>query len=409
MNASAAMCPATRRAMLPPGRRPSILIVAGEASGDIYASSLIDVLLERGDSTIFAVGGRHTARRPVKLLVDSSDWAAIGYVEALKKFPKLYLELQRLYRFLNKQRPDLLLLVDYPGFNMRLARYAKTLGIPTLYYFPPSKFAKDPRDVADAAQNITCVASTFTFTHEVYEAAGAKGQFVGHPLLDLARPSMSRDEALRQFGLDPQRPIVGLCPGSRRSEIDYILPVMLDAARILTRQRPNLQFLVPVIPSTQGCVYGYPLSELQDRLNATGLCVKLVEGRPYDVMALSELLLISSGTATLEASRIGTPMIIVYRVSRFTEFLATYLNKLPAFIGLPNIILKRMAVPELIQHQLTPEKLAETAGNLLDHPELIDQQRRDLAEVVSHLGTSGAHERVADLAVELLTSSASTR
>lgn len=387
---------------VPPGRRPTLLIVAGEASGDVYTSTLIDVLLQRADFNIFAVGGRQTARRPVRLLFDSSDWAAIGYVEAIKRFPQLYLILQRLCRFLRHRRPDLVILVDYPGFNMRLARYAKQLGIPTLHYFPPSKFARDPRDVADAARTLTAVAATFSFTHEVYRAAGAISHFVGHPLLDIARPSLSRDDACRMFGIEPDRPIVSLCPGSRRSEIDQLLPVMLEAGKLLVQRRPELQFLVPVIASHHGQVYGYPLTELRRKLVASGLTIQMVEGRPYDVMALSELLLISSGTATLEASHIGTPMVIVYRVSWFTEMIANHFNKIPNFIGLPNIFLGRMAVPELIQHRLTPDRLAAVATELLENPAARARQKADLAEVMTHLGKPGAHGRVADLVLQML-------
>ncbi len=285
---------------------------------------------------------------------------------------------------------------------MRLARTAKSLGIPTLYYFPPSKFAVNPEDVSDAARTITSVAANFTFTHEVYKAAGANVQFVGHPLLDLARPTFSREMAFREFGLDPARPVIGLCPGSRESELVQLLPIMLEAAKILSAREPGLQFLVPVISTEGPQVYGIPKDDLRRQLDESKLPVRLVEGKIYDVMAVSTLLLISSGTATLEASHIGTPMIIVYRVSLVTEIVAKLFNKIPRFIGLPNIISKRLAVPELIQHDLTPENLAAHALDLLHSPEKMAKQRQDLADVVVHLGQPGAHQRVASMALELL-------
>ncbi|HNV69170.1 MAG TPA: lipid-A-disaccharide synthase, partial [Candidatus Ozemobacteraceae bacterium] len=195
--------------------RKRILIVAGETSGDMYAAALVDELERLGEFEIFAVGGPQTAKRKVNLLYDSSDWAVIGYVEAIKRAPQLYLVLRDLKRFLEQRRPHLVLLLDYPGFNMRLAKHAKSLGIPTLHYFPPSKFATTPEEVADAASTLTCVAANFTFTYENYKAANANVHFVGHPLVDLAKPTMSREEAFRTFGLDPARPVVGLCPGSR--------------------------------------------------------------------------------------------------------------------------------------------------------------------------------------------------
>ncbi len=379
-----------------------ILIVAGETSGDMYSSSLIDVLKKNGDHEIFAVGGSQTASRDVTMLYDSANWAAIGYIEALKRAPKLLVILRKLKRFLEEKRPDLLILVDYPGFNMRLTKHAKRLGIPTLYYFPPSKFASNPSDVTDAARNIDVVAANFTFTYKVYKDAGAEVEFVGHPLLDLARPSMSREEAISEFGIEKGKTIIGLCPGSRQSELDLLLPLMLEAGQILYRRNPDLQFLVPVISKKGDEVYGISKRGLREQLAASGLPVKLIEGKIYDVMAVSELLLIASGTATLEASRIGTPMIIVYRVSLFTEIVARLFNKLPEFIGLPNIIVNRMAVPELIQRDLTADTLAENAWKLLQSPEAMRKQRAALDEVVSHLGKSGAHERVAELAGKLL-------
>ncbi|MFZ2958299.1 MAG: lipid-A-disaccharide synthase [Candidatus Ozemobacteraceae bacterium] len=386
----------------PPKR---VLIVAGETSGDMYAASLIDVMMARGiPLEVFAVGGPQLRKRPAKLLYDSADWAAIGYIESIKLAPRLLVVLRHLYRFLAEEKPDLVILVDYPGFNMRLARKARSLGIPTLYYFPPSKFAANPADVADAARTLTCVAANFTSTYKLYKDAGANVEFVGHPLIDQARPTMTREETMKEFGLDPERPVIGLCPGSRKSELIHLLPVMLDAAKILLKKIPELQFVVPVIATGSSDVYGIPKCDLHRQLEDSGLPVKIVEGRIYDVMAVSKLLLISSGTATLEATHIGTPMIIGYRVSLFTEIMAKLFNKLPRFIGLPNIIIGRQAVPELIQHDFTSENLARHALELLESPELLTAQKAALAEAITHLGQPGAHNRVADLAFGLLQS-----
>lgn len=382
--------------------KKKLLIVAGETSGDFYAASLIDVLKKCGELEIFAVGGIQTARRDVKLLYDSSNWAAIGLIEAIKQVPRLLLVLSRLKRFMRDNRPDLVILVDYPGFNMRLVHAANRLGIPTLYYFPPSKFATDPASVTDAASSITRVAANFASTYEIYRAAGANVEFVGHPLLDHAKPVMTPAETCARYGLDPNRPVIGLCPGSRRSELDQLLPVMLKAGRIIHDKYPEYQFVVPVIKTDGNEVFGVSKQCLRNQLSASGIPVTLAEGKIYDVMHLSRLLLISSGTATLEASYVGTPMVICYRVSPFTEVQARLFYRLPRFIGLPNIIIDRMAVPELIQHDLTPENLSARAFELLESEELYNQQKKDFADVVAHLGEPGAHERVAAMVVEML-------
>lgn len=382
--------------------KKKLLIVAGETSGDFYAASLIDVLKKYGDFDIFAVGGIQTKQRDVTMLWDSTNWAAIGLFEAIKQAPHLCLVLYRLKKFMAQNKPDLLLLVDYPGFNMRLVHAANKLGIPTVYYFPPSKFATDPASVADAAGSITRVAANFASTYEVYKAAGADVEFVGHPLLDHAKPVMNSEETCLKYGLQPGRPVIGLCPGSRRSELGQLLPVMLEAGKIIHKRYPEFQFVVPVIATDGTEVFGIQKSLLREQLKASGIPVTLAEGKIYDLMKLSRILLISSGTATLEATYVGTPMVICYKVSVFTEIQARLFYHLPKFIGLPNIIINRLAVPELIQHDLTPAKLAEKAFELLESQEKYDQQKKDFAEVVAHLGEPGAHERVAEMVVKIL-------
>ena len=381
-----------------------LLIVAGETSGDFYAASLIDVLKKNKDFDIYAVGGSQTASRDVELLFDSTNWGAIGLFEAFKQAPRLLCVLWRLKRFIARERPDLVILVDYPGFNMRLVHIVQKFGIPTVYYFPPSKFATSPESVSDAAGSITKVAANFASTYEVYKAAGADVEFVGHPLLDHAKPQMTKEQTFEKYGLDPDRPVIGLCPGSRKSELTQLLPVMLKAAKIIFEKHPEYQFVVPVIATDGPEVFGMSKALLHQQLKCSKIPVVLAEGKIYDVMNISELLLISSGTATLEASYVGTPMVICYRVSMITEIQARLFYHLPEFIGLPNIIINRLAIPELIQHDMTPEKLADEAFKLLESKEKYEQQKKDLAEVVSHLGEPGAHERVAEIVVKLLKS-----
>lgn len=382
--------------------KKKLLIVAGEPSGDFYAASLIDALSKTNQFEIFAIGGVQTAQRDVTLLYDSTDWAAIGLFESFKKAPKLLLILRKLKKFISQKKPDLIILVDYPGFNMRVVHVANKMNIPTVYYFPPSKFAEDPAKVADAASSITAVAANFASTYKVYKAAGANVKFVGHPLLDHAKPSMSKEETCKWLGLDSEKPVIGLCPGSRKSELCQLLPVMLQAGKIIHKQNPEYQFVVPVIATDGDEVFGVKKSVLQKQLEAADIPVTLAEGKIYDVMNVSKLLLISSGTATLEASYVGVPMVICYKVSFFTEIQARLFYKLPKFIGLPNIIINKMACPELIQQDLTPKNLSEKALNVLNNPEVYQKQKDEFTEIVLHLGEPGAHSRVVELVLDIL-------
>lgn len=382
-------------------RRHKLLIVSGETSGDFYAASLIDVLLKYENFDIYAIGGIQTKRRRVKMLCDSTNWAAIGIFEAIKQIPRLPL-LFLIRRFLTVEKPDLIILVDYPGFNMWLVHQAKKFGIPTVYHFPPSKFATDPTKVKDAAETITAVAANFEITYDVYKKAKANVEFVGHPMVDLAKPVLTPEETAVKYSLDPKRPVIAICPGSRKSELDEILPTMLEAGKIIHEKYPEYQFIVPVIATEGNEVFGVKKVDIKQSLKDSGLPVVLAEGQIYDIMNLAKLLLISSGTATLEGAYVGTPMVICYRVSFLTEIQARLFYKLPEFIGLPNIILNKMAAPELIQHGCTAKTISDKAFELLENPEKYQQQKDDFAEVVRQLGKPGVNNRIAEMVIKII-------
>lgn len=382
-------------------RRPKILISSGETSGDFYAASFIDVLQKYGDFDIYAIGGLQTKRRNVKMLCDSTNWAAIGLFEAIKQIPRLPLVFM-IRRFLIEERPDVVILIDYPGFNMWLCHQAKKFGIPTVFNFPPSKFADSPDKVRDAARSISVVAANFQCTYDIYKQANANVEFVGHPLVDYAKPELTPEQTCAKYGLAPNRPIIALCPGSRKSELDEILPTMLGAAKIIHKKHPEYQFMVPVVATEGPEVFGVKKTELRKLLKDTGLPIVLAEGRIYDIMNAAKLLLICSGTATLEGAFVGTPMIICYKVSFFTELQARLFYKLPEFIGLPNIILKRQAAPELLQHDCTPEAIAEKSFQLLENKEVYEKQKTDFAEMAKQLGKPGSNNRVAEMVINII-------
>ena len=382
-------------------RKPKILISSGETSGDFYAACLIDELQKVGDFNIFAIGGIQTKRRNVKLLCDSTNWAAIGIFEAIKQVPRLPLVFM-IRKFLMDERPDVVVLVDYPGFNMWLTHQCKKFGIPTVFDFPPSKFADSPDKVKDAAHSISAVAANFMCTYENYVKAKANVQFVGHPLVDVAVPHLTPEQTALKYGLEPKRPVIALCPGSRKSELDENLPAFLGAAKIIHEKYPEYQFIVPVIATEGDVVFGIKKKDLRKKLEDTGLPIVLAEGRIYDIMNMAKLLLICSGTATLEGAFVGTPMIICYRVSFFTEIQARLFYKLPDFIGLPNIILKRRVAPELIQHNCTPKTIAEEAFIILENPDVYQKQKDDFAELAKQLGEPGSNRKVAEMVVKVI-------
>lgn len=382
--------------------KKKLLIVAGETSGDFYAASLINILKQRGDLDIYAIGGTQTKLCGVNMLYDSSNWAAIGIFESVKQVPKLIFVYNRLRQFCKNERPDLIILVDYPGFNMRIVHMAKSMGIKTFYIFPPSKFATDPSKIKDAADSITKVAANFASTYEVYKAAGANVEFVGHPLIDNAIPELTKEQTCSKYGLDINKPVIALCPGSRLSELTQMLPVMLEAGKLIRKKYPDYQFVVPVIKTEGDNVFGVSKEYLREQLKESGLPIVLAEGKIYDIMNLAKLLLICSGTATLEASYVGTPMIICYKVAFFTEIQARLFYKLPRYIGLPSLILKRNITPELVQQDCTPQKLAEAAFELLENPEKYEAQKQAFKEIREHLGKPGVLERVSEMILKLL-------
>ncbi len=383
--------------------KKTIMIVAGEVSSDMYAADLAQKIWEFSpDVELWGVGGSKMAAAGVKLFFETVNWGAIGLLEALKKLPRLFLIYRKLKTVLERERPNLLILVDYPGFNMFLVRAAKKIGIPTLYYIPPSKWASCADDVREAASKITKVAAPYLCTEKIYQEAGADVTFVGHPVVDLVKPSHSREEILKDLGLETASSVISLMPGSRRIEIRYLLPIMLKAAAKIARKKPGARFLVPV--SRGACASMERLRswiELSVSKARDEFPVELVIGKTYDCVSVSDLVVVSSGTATLETSFIGTPMVVVYKVSLLTELIARCWNKLPPHFAIPNLLMNKRVVPELIQRDLTPQRLTSEVMRLLDDETARISMLEAFTEIRTMLGASGASRKVARLALDM--------
>jgi lipid-A-disaccharide synthase len=369
-------------------------LVAGEASGDLHGAHLVRALRDRDPALeISAVGGEALKNAGARIVFDVDRIAGMGLTELAGHLRSIWRAYALVKKILREQRPNLLILIDFPDFNMRVARVAKRLRVPVLYFISPQVWAWRKRRIEQIARSVDRVAVVFPFEAPLYEKAGVKVDFVGHPLLDVAHATRSREETLGRLGLDPSKPTIALLPGSRRREVAYHLPVMLEAAEILSRETA-LQFIL-VRASTVG------RDSLEPALSLASVGISLSDGDAYNVLHASNLAWTASGTATLETALMLCPMIIVYRVTRLTYALARLLVRVD-FIGMANIIAGEKVVPELIQGDLTAERVAAESRTILNDRVLRERMIAKLSEVRARLGSPGAAVRTADIALAMM-------
>ena len=372
------------------------MIVAGEASGDKHGAKLVAALRElRPDVAweFFGGGGDEMRARGVETIVDAREVAIIGVFEVASKLTRFLTAFRRLRDAARSRRPQLVLLIDWPEFNLRLARRLRRDGQRVVYYISPQIWAWRSYRIRAIKRDIERMLVILPFERDYYARAGVNVDYVGHPLLDSVRVTTTRDQFCAQHRLDPSRPVVAFLAGSRRSELRFILPPMLDAARKLASMRPGLQFLLPLAP-TLSC------AEVEST-TAVPSSVHLVEGDTYNAMAAADLAVVASGTATLEAAIIGTPLIVVYRASAFNWRIFWPLINVP-FVGLPNLIAGREIVPELLQDEVNADRLSAEITMLLDDDQRLRRQRSELLSVRQQLGTTRASERAAQRILDLL-------
>ncbi len=371
-----------------------IFISAGEASGDLNGASVAAALRNiRPDIRLYGMGGEMMRAAGVEIVYDIADLGVMGIVEIAKSLPRLFRLRDFLADWMARERPDVLVVIDYPGFNTRLAKVAKQQGIPVISYISPSAWAWGRGRAKEVAETVTKVAAIFPFEADVYRQAGADVVFVGHPLLDIVKPSLPRDEAYRLFGADPARPVVLLMPGSRRQEIDKLLPVMLAAMEKVVQNVPDCQIFLPVASTISREI-------LQNIIDGYNIKVRLTAGNTYDLMNIGTVAVAASGTATLEAAIMGLPTVIVYKVAPLTYQLGKMLIKIP-HIGLPNIVAGRRIVPELLQGEANATNIARETLPIVTDPAVRDRIAADLADVRRKLGESGAVGRVAEVILEV--------
>jgi len=371
------------------------MIVAGEASGDIYGADLArEARKLNANLEFFGIGGERMREAGVKTLVDSADIAVVGLIEVLKHFSVISSAFVTLRDILRAEPPSLLILIDYPGFNLRLAKIAKRCGVKVLYYISPQIWAWRQGRVKKIARLVDYMAVILPFEEQFYKEAGVPVSFVGHPMLDLVNVTSERADAAASFHLDPAHKIVGLFPGSRRSEIERLLPVIVSAAVLLKKRFPGIQFILPLASTLRR-------EDITPQLTAAGLDVTITEERIHDMIRACDAVISVSGTVTLEIALVGTPMVIIYKLSPVTYQLAKRLVKVPN-IGLCNIVAGETAVRELIQDEANPETIAAEIGAILGDADYNSTIRQKLATVRAKLGHGGASRNVAELALKLM-------
>ena len=370
-----------------------ILISAGEASGDIHAAA-VTAAIKKIDSSaeVFGMGGDALRNAGGEVLFDIKDHGVMGFVEVLKKLPDLFKLRDDFEKVMDERKPDCLITVDYPGFNMKLAKLAHDKGIPVVSYIAPSAWAWHKSRAKKVAKIVDKVACIFPFEYDVYKEAGAPVEFVGHPLVDIVKPKMSQAEAMAFAGKEEGKKLILLMPGSRLMEIEKMLPTLLEAAKLIKKQLPEVSFVMP----RAGTI---PISLLEEKIKASDLEVKITEGNNYDLFSVADLALATSGTVTLEAALCGLGSVIVYKTNPVTYFIAKLVVNIP-HIGLPNIVAAKSVLPELIQNDFTPAKVALEALALLES-ERNAKMKEDLAYVKERLGKPGAVGRVAELVLKI--------
>ena len=376
---------------------PEILISAGEASSDMYGARLAKALRERTGAKLFGMGGPRMGEAGVELVADYHEVAVVGITEVLRKIPTVVGVQRRLAHEAIRRRASLAILIDSPGTHLGVARRLKNSGIPAGYFIGPQVWAWRPGRVRVVKRLVNRMVVIFPFEEKIYRDAGVPVDFVGHPLVDVVRPTITRQEFAVKHSLDPESLIVVLLPGSRRSEIAQHYPFVLDACELLAREMQpvgGVQFVHVAAPSQPAGLF----SDYGDRL---GIQIKRIEGQAYDALASADCAIVASGTATIEAALLATPMVVIYRVAPMTAAILRRMVRAP-FISMVNLIGGRRIVPELIQDNLTAKAVAAQVRFLLESADGREEMKSGLAEVRAKLGSGGAIERAADIFARML-------
>ena len=374
----------------------SILIVAGEASGDLHGSNLIKALKEIDPALKFyGIGGEKMKGVGFSAIEDSKNLAVVGISEVILKLGGLYAAFNKLKKALDENRPDIVVLIDFPDFNLHVAKEADKRGIPVIYYIGPQVWAWRRGRVKKIARLVDKMLVVFPFERDIYKKAGMDVEYVGHPLAGIVSCRLSKEDALSGLSIG-HGPVVALLPGSRRHEVERLLPVMLEAAAIIKREIKDIQFILPLADTIEQTFVEEIISDF-DKGGQGGIksVCHIVSGRLYEVLKASDAAIVASGTATLETALMEIPMVIVYKVSILTSIIGRMLVGVD-YIGLPNIVAGKWVVPELIQENARPELIAKEILKFLGDRDTRNSVISELKEMGKKLGSGDASKRAAE-------------
>ncbi len=371
-----------------------LLLSCGEASGDLYAGALVEALRRR-DPTIdvFGLGGERFAAAGGRLIEDFHGLSVTGLTEALSVIPRSFRTMKRLERAAREQRPDALVVIDYPDFNFRLMSRVKRLGIPVIYYISPQLWAWRSGRIRQMKRHVDCVLPIFPFEPVIYQREGMDVRFVGHPLIDLAKPALSREAFLAKLRLDPSKPVMALLPGSRTNELTRLAPVMAQAVPSIAAQVSGVQFIVARAPNLADGLF--------EPFGIASVPIRIVDTQTDDVLNASDAVITASGTATVQTSLYAKPMVVLYQLSPMTYRLGIRLAKVDMY-AMVNLIAGRRIVVELIQDACTPEAVAREGVRLLSDRPYRDAMAAALEDVRRQLGGPGASDRAAAAVLDVI-------
>lgn len=367
-----------------------IMMSAGEASGDMHAAAVAaEIKKENPQVDIFGMGGKNMREAGVRIVYDIEHLGIIGFVEVLKHLPLFLKLIKFLKETMINEKPDVLVCIDYPGLNMKIVHAAKEMGIPVVYYIAPTIWAWKKGRAKQIARDVRQVASIFPFEAEAYKKAGAPVTFVGHPLADTVKTSMSFEKAMEYFGGQKDKKRILLMPGSRKNEVSGLLPVMLDACKLIS-EKAECQFYLPKADTISDEFLKSFLSKYPE------LSVTVTERKQYDLMQICTACIASSGTATLETALMQLPTVLIYKLAPATWFIAKHVVEVK-YAGLPNLLLQKEVTPELLQDQVTAENIASIIVPWITDEQIRARNINEIQEVRKRLGDAGAVKRTARL------------